>query len=373
MGLGSIGFFYALLFAMIVWMALRINRASTGMAVASFIFWPLAIIPLITNWGSRDSDIRLPFAVALLAAGMIFHSADQAAQDVAMMYSPSDIEAIRSEDPQFAAEIEREQLRALGIAVEVEPLATDSAASSTTASVALSVQPGSGGRRPLAVDAAPGAAPAATDEFQFAAAPAQIRPIPLRELQFRRGQVRLPPAFAHLDVPQHFRFVTAQQLGTLSELRGVAVSSATLGWLVHERVNLSSPDFWFVDVQFHESGHLAVPPAGATPAIGGTDILSWDADRAIAAWSSPSGHDEAGEEMSAAKLLRHGVVVYRLPDLGADQVELGLRAARLMASRTLPETGWAHAEYTGAASTLALTDWVAALSTQPAEAPVSVR
>ena len=133
MGLGSIGFFYALLFAMIVWMALRINRASTGMAVASFIFWPLAIIPLITNWGSRDSDIRLPFAVALLAAGMIFHSADQAAQDVAMMYSPSDIEAIRSEDPQFAAEIEREQLRALGIAVEVEPLATDSAASPTTA------------------------------------------------------------------------------------------------------------------------------------------------------------------------------------------------------------------------------------------------
>lgn len=364
MGLGSLGFYYALMIAMVLWMAIRINRVSTGMAVATFVCWPLAIIPLITNWGSRDTDIRLPFLVAALAGGMIMYSANQVVQNTALMYSPSDIEAIRSEDPQFAAEIEREQLRALGVEVEFE--AAESGAASTAASTfaTISVEPGRGGRRePMAAAAAPVAAPAVAEDLQFAPAPAQIRKVPLRELRFRRGQIRLSQAFARLDVPQHFRFVSAQQLGTLAEMRGIPVSDATLGWLVHERVNLGSSTFWFVDVQFHESGHLSAPEAGATPAVGSASILAWDDDRAMAVWSRPWGKQAAGKELAAAKLMRHGAVVYRLPDLAPDQAELGLRAARLLASRTLPEPGWAYDEFTGSQSAQSLSAWLGEMTT----------
>lgn len=367
MGLGSLGFYYALLIAMVLWMAIRINRVSTGMAVATFVCWPLAIIPLITNWGSRGSDIRLPFLVAALAGGMIMYSTNQVVQNTALMYSPSDIEAIRSEDPQFAAEIEREQLRALGVEVEFEAADPGPASSAASTFATISVEPGSGGRRaPIAAAAAPAspaAAPAAAEELQFAPAPAQIRKVPLRELRFRRGQIRLSQAFARLDVPQHFRFVSAQQLGTLAEMRGIPVSDATIGWLVHERVNLGSSTFWFVDVQFHESGHLSAPAADATPTAGRASILAWDGDRAMAIWSSPWGQQAAGKELAAAKLMRHGAVVYRLPDLAPDQAELGLRAARLLALRTLPEPGWAYDEFTGAQSAQSLSAWLGEMTT----------
>ena len=57
--MGMVGFYYLLIGVMAIWMAIKVGRESLGMGIATFLFWPIAIIPLITNWGQRGSDIRL--------------------------------------------------------------------------------------------------------------------------------------------------------------------------------------------------------------------------------------------------------------------------------------------------------------------------
>lgn len=360
--MGMVGFYYLLIGVMAIWMAIKVGRESLGMGIATFLFWPIAIIPLITNWGQRGSDIRLQFLVASVATVLLMNaSVNLVANNVALTYSPEDIDQIRAQDPVFAAEIEREQLRAFG--VEIVPAEADSRASGATSTFAsLSVEPrGARGAAPTAT-----VAPAATEaEMKFSAAPAQVHKVPLRELNFRRGQVRLGPAYAYLTVPEHFRFVAVHQLGLLSEIRGIAVDDRTLGWIVHERVDLRSPRFWFVDVQFHDSGHLAAP-TGDTPAA---TEMRWDAEQALAGFTRAAEIGE-GQDQVAARLLRHGAVVFRVPQLSSDELELGLRAARLMASRTKADSGWSHADFTGVQSPQTLPQWVASL--QAGENPAVV-
>ncbi|HWS26390.1 MAG TPA: hypothetical protein VN259_07405 [Xanthomonadales bacterium] len=344
--MGNIGFYYMLIVVMVIWMAIKVGRDSTGMGIATFLFWPIAIIPLITNWGRRDNDIRLQFLVVSVATVLLMNSAVKVVtENAALIYSPDDIEQIRAEDPAFAAEIEREQLRALGVEIVVEE--------------------GPAGMAPAAV--APTASVDSRGEAEpvFSAAPAQIRKVPLGELNFRRGQVRLAPAYARLNVPEHFRFVARHQLGLLAEIRQIEIDERTLGWLVHERVDLRSPQFWFVDVQFHDAGHLAAPAAEGTVPAG----LGWDPQAQIASFSRISTDAAKGQDQATAKLLRHGALVFRVPELAKDQLELGLRAARLMATQVESDSGWSYADFSGVESGQSLLQWVEAFATQ-AEARV---
>ncbi len=86
--------------------------------------------------------------------------------------------------------------------------------------------------------------------------------------------------------------------------------------------------------------------------------MQWDAATATAIWGQPA---ERGMEQSAVKLTRHGAIRFRVLELKDDQLELGLRAVRLMAAHTEPESGWAHAEYIGDSSPLTLAQWVDSL------------
>ncbi len=359
MGANYIFFYWMLIVAMVVWMAIKVARVSTGMAVATFFCWPIAVIPLITNWGQRDSDIRLQFLITAVASILLWNtSAKVVEQHPALLYTQDEIEQIRATDPVFAAEIERDQLRAVGIDVG---MASDSSADgSSFAEESMD----SSGRSPRVFSSpsagagtAPMALPAASGEaMEFAAAPARVAAVPLRELNFRRGIVRLGPAFSQIRVPEHFRFIARHQLGLLSELRGAPVSEHTLGWIVHERVDLNSAHFWFVDVQFHEAGHLAPPSPGS---IG--SAMQWDPATATATWGQPASGEGRGIDQSAVKLTRHGAILFRVLELKDSQLELGLRAARLMAARTEPDQGWAHAEYIGQDSSQTLAQWVESL------------
>ena len=71
MGANYIFFYWLLIVVMVLWMAIKVARVSTGMAVATFFCWPIAVIPLITNWGQRDSDIRLQFLTEALMLSVV--------------------------------------------------------------------------------------------------------------------------------------------------------------------------------------------------------------------------------------------------------------------------------------------------------------
>lgn len=363
MGANYIAFYWLLVFVMVAWMAIKVARVSTGMAFATFFCWPIAVIPLITNWGQRDSDIRLQFLITTVASILLWNSSMKVVEEhPGLMFTQDEIEQIRATDPVFAAEIERDQLRAVGIDVEMVPEQTGSGPASTGATI--SIEPSGRAPRAFASPAAGARVPVAATEpsMEFAAAPARVARVPLRELNFRRGDVRLAPAFSRIQVPEHFRFIARHQLGLLSELRDVPVSEHTLGWIIHERVDLNSAHFWFVDVQFHEAGHIAAPSPGDTVAA-----MQWDPATATASWGQPAGVAGRGTDQSAAKLTRHGAILFRVPELKDEQLELGLRAARLMAARTELDQGWAHAEYIGEAPPQTLAQWVESLraSAQP--------
>ena len=63
-------FLISSLFTMIcmLWMAARIWKSSPILAIVSFLFLPAAVIPLIQNWGDEESDIKVPFFLALASS-----------------------------------------------------------------------------------------------------------------------------------------------------------------------------------------------------------------------------------------------------------------------------------------------------------------
>lgn len=64
------------------WMATRIWKTSPALATVSFFVLPVAIIPLIQNWGDEETDIRLPFFLALGSAAYTMYSILSFARDM---------------------------------------------------------------------------------------------------------------------------------------------------------------------------------------------------------------------------------------------------------------------------------------------------
>ena len=382
----NIFFYWLLIFVMVVWMAVKVGRDSVGMGVLTFLFWPAAIIPLITNWGQRGSDIRLQFVVVAIASGFLWSNMNEAALQARRSMQLEQAAMVGGRDSVYAMQIESErdgvrygrpvgndQAPLMALDANGNPVAPTTSGDMayylrTTGRVGGPAAEGTISLANTATVAGVGGASAPVSwepALQFAPALAKVHATPLQEIRYRRGGVVLQPAFATLQVPDHFRFVARHQLGLLSELRGIPVTEETLGWIVHERVNLNSADFWFVEVSFHEVGHLAPPSPGTA-----LSAMQWEATTATANWGRPAVTAERGTDQSAAKLTRHGAIRFRVPELQDDQLELGLRAVRLMASRTEPERGWAHTEYIGADSAQTLAEWVESL--QVAAEPVMV-
>lgn len=350
MGLGSFTFWYLVIFVLVIWMALRVGRSSSSMGIMTFFFWPIAVVPLFTNWGDRDSDIRIPFVLTALASLMMIYNTNKAVDQLAMRLEPEDIAYLRESDPETAAMIEKRQA-ALGLNLAFEDEISTNSPRIVASSITVTRMPDSNARR----------GETANRDMQFAPAPAQIRDVPLSELHFRRGMVRLVPAFSSLQIPEHFRFISAQQLGRLAASRGVEVSPQTLGWMVHERVDLRSRDFWFVEIQFHESGHLEAPANSSNLAQWDPNDsqLRWDAGLSAATWAhGDSETSQSPYQRSVAKLLRHGVLLFSIGALSAEQSELGLRATRMLLTRTHADGGWEHAQFIGAESEQSLDSWV---------------
>lgn len=388
--MGNIGFYYLLIFVMVIWMAIKIGRDSTGMGIATLVCWPIAVIPLITNWGRRDSDIRLQFVVVLVASGLLWNSLDKVALNAERARQEGQTASMAGQDSVYAMQIEAERdgvRYGRPVGNERAPLISLDAsgrpvAPTTSGDMAYYLRATGHVGGPAAegtlsrsnIASAPGAvgqsAPSSAEPtLQFAPAMVKVNATPLHEINFRRGQVRLGPANATLDVPPHFRFIARHQLGLLSELRQIPVDpTRTLGWIVHERVNLRSADFWFIEVSFHEVGHLEAPPPDA---IG--SAMQWDAASATAIFGQPAVPAERGMDQSAVKLTRHGAIRFRAPELPDDQLELGLRAVRLMASHTEVESGWSHVEFIGESSPLTLTQWLESLKAESEPAVVAER
>jgi hypothetical protein len=58
---------------LLLWMVVKLWRRNALLAISSFLFWPVLVFAVLASWGDEKSDIRLPFALFLAAAGYVYY------------------------------------------------------------------------------------------------------------------------------------------------------------------------------------------------------------------------------------------------------------------------------------------------------------
>ena len=205
---------------------------------------------------------------------------------------------------------------------------------------------------------------------------AQVRrSVALANLPSSTGRVDFPAAHASIDVPAHFRFIDRDALvkafaGTEDE-----PGEQSIGWLVHERVDLTAKDAWHVDVDRLAEGFISDDTFASqsretllAAAKQATRALSDQQDAGDPSYSlvgypelprlDPVGHSVAwvaeiaydGKpqhvlDCMAIKLGRNGALVYSISEIEASRRELCLRSVRLLAGRSAFEKGQTYADH----------------------------
>jgi uncharacterized membrane-anchored protein len=205
---------------------------------------------------------------------------------------------------------------------------------------------------------------------------AQVRrSVALANLPSSTGRVDFPAAHASIDVPEHFRFIDRDALvkafaGTEDE-----PGEQSIGWLVHERVDLAAKGAWHVDVdrlaegfvsddtfasQSRETLLAAAKQATRTlseqqdagePAyslVGYPDLPHLDPASHSVAWVAEIAYEGKPQHVLdciAIKLGRNGALVYSISEIEPSRRELCLRSVRLLAGRSAFEKGQTYADH----------------------------
>lgn len=176
-------------------------------------------------------------------------------------------------------------------------------------------------------------------------------------LPYRGGLIDLPEAQAQVDVPEHFRFVSAEALRAAGFDPANVPHASSIGWIVHESVNLANDDAWYIEVDWFGKGFVSsdrmtaygndalLAEARATSArlseldasedvelVRFAEAPVFDVSEARLTWVEEI--DYAGErslDCHAVKLGRSGALLYSIASMALPRRELCLRAVRLAA------------------------------------------
>jgi hypothetical protein len=348
-------FWWLLLFAMVIWMTIKTARASGALAALVFLFWPSSALVMIKHWGDPSTDIRLPFAIALVAAFFVYTGSQRALDDFVIQNAPymseADIELIRRDNPELAAKIDAARA------------GYDEGYDDEDGGYRAPVAP----RQPVVVQRPSSApmpardsAPARGEPERPALPPRELPPPSLSQvaskLSYRLGRIAIEPAGAQLALPQDFRFAGKSVLPTLARMLNSPLDEETLGWVVHRDVDLGHPDGWFVEVRYRPLATLDLAPLPYAERVGVAAYLmravgqhergfgegpyapAWDAARTTVTASVPTpGEDETLLDAWAIRPLPQGALIFILRGSDPSRHELGLRATRLLAGRVQVE------------------------------------
>ncbi|MBA8882200.1 DUF2167 domain-containing protein [Dokdonella fugitiva] len=190
-----------------------------------------------------------------------------------------------------------------------------------------------------------------------------------------RGRVDMPVAKASIVVPEHFRFIDRVALQRAFAGSGDGPGPRTVGWLVHERVDLAAEDAWYVDVEHFADGFVSdesfagqsretLLAAGqrATKALSDrqeageaefslvdyVETPRLDASRHTVAWveeiAYTGKHAYHALDCHAVRLGRSGVLAFSITGIAPARRELCLRSVRLLAGRSSFEPGQTYAD-----------------------------
>lgn len=356
---------WLILFGLILWMTVKTARASGGLAILVFLFWPAALIAVIKHWGDPASDIRLPFVLAVICAALAIHTGSNAMEqfvlDQAPYMSEADINVIRRDNPELADKIiaARDGQYYDDDYEDAEYDDSDYAQPQAPSAPRVSTAPAVSRATPAS------SAPASSRSVSASREPERTTPVAVREpeapslesvasrLSYRLGRIDLGDGGATLALPSEFRFATKSSLLIVARLREVILDDETLGWAVHRDVDLADPDAWFVEVRYRPASALSLAPlayagrvgvaAYLMRAIGHTDGLAeegmlapvWDAQREVATASlRANGADSDLLDAYAIRPMTQGALIFVMHGSDPSRHELGLRATRLLAARS---------------------------------------
>lgn len=342
-------------------MLIRIFKSSVLLGVLSLFFFPATIVALVRNWNDPDTDIKIPFFLSLVFSGILFYTAFSTVASVyeeqVMLLSDIEISELADGDPAVEAMLrsQRDALR--------EEYGWDE-----------SEQTGSADLSSLRVSIEAERTAASDDSFAPMTEATQLRlgyEAAAGAIKYQRGTARFESARTELALPQHFRFVPVDQLEAQARVRQRDLPPGLFGWIVHERVDMGLEDAWWVEVRFHADGHLGSVSelagelgsnwqGGALAGLDASYQPRWNSSSGVATWveARPDGR----YDVQAALPLRHGLLRFEVPAMQGDQLELGLRAARLMAARGKIDRGWSLRDFSPSrdkSAGMSLGEWIA--------------
>lgn len=213
------------------------------------------------------------------------------------------------------------------------------------------------------------------DEARRVASARARRARALTSLVRSQGKVEIAGAATGITVPQHFRFIDRSELERAFAGTSDAPAADTIGWFVHERVDLTAANAWYVRVTWRGDGYVAArglasvdtatllaamrrlrqPDPTATQeqeqtpqAHGFADLPTFDPQTARATWVVALARPRSEEqvlECQAVQLGRKGLVLFTIENMAAARAELCLRSVRLLAANVYFGVGQSHAEH----------------------------
>ena len=294
----------------------RLWRTDSTLAIVMLLFWPAGLYALVRYWGEEENNIRVPMFASLGALAIWCGT-------IVLGFSHF---SEHERTPTFADASD-------------EP---DNAASQSDGET--------------------------EEKLHFS--------IALAKLPLRRGRIEIAPAHAAVEIPTHFHFIDRASLQTLYADADNGPADDSVGWLVHESVNLADDDAWFVDITWLGDGYVAqndfatrardmilaeaqratVQQSAQQGDIGSFSLARYaeepvfDATRHSVTWVEDvayAGQREHKLDCHAATLGRSGAFLYSINAISMKRQELCLRSVRLAAARTEFASGHTYADHSG--------------------------
>lgn len=354
MKLMLIGYLISLLFGLLA--VVRVWRASTLDGVLTLLVPFYFIVALIKYWSDPDHNIRLHAVGMLVGSTLSIYGAAHVTKDLAD--TPEDRQAFVQSLHQQGVKLTPEQERNLlsddpDVVMATMAALDDQDGGESTGSA----------HAPVPRDA----------EFDNPAPVARERPAEVisyaeaaRSAVFNRGRYTREAIGVTIDVPAKFRLINASDARRMDRARGRPEDNRVLGWIIHEKLALTDPDAWHVNLRWLSDGWIAATPLDAaallddaqrnrTPnprvVVSNGDLLGYAAapqfDGQVLDWAEERllvNSDDRVVDCHALRLGRRGALEFSIVGMPTGSAALCQTTVRLLAERAVFMQGKEYVE-----------------------------
>jgi hypothetical protein len=354
MKLMMIGYLISLLFGLLA--VVRVWRASVLDGVLTLLVPFYFLVALIKYWSDPDHSIRIHALGMLAGSTMAIYGASHIAKDVIGTREDRQalVQSLHKEGVKLTPQQEQGLLSDDPNVVLATMQSLDAEGSDDGSESPATVQRDAEFENPAPVPVQE--RPAETISYAEAA----------RRAVFNRGRYTREAIGVTIDVPAKFRLINAADARRMDRSRGRPEDNRVLGWIIHEKLALTDPDAWHVNMRWLSDGWIAAAPLDAvallddaqrnkTPnprvVVSNGDLLGYAAapqfDGQVLDWTEERllvNSDDRVVDCHALHLGRRGALEFSIVGMPSASAALCQSTVRLLAARTSFMPGKEYAE-----------------------------